>query len=315
MFYEIDLKDTREDSEGLLPLSAVSGTWRVALLGIHFVLRNLFYHPGEDHSTPAEDCFWEVSVMARDKQRTTSYLCMEKVFGAEKRPTIVFMHGISDTTEARKGEALELLEKTRMNVFVVGYRGFGKSSDRTTPDMEGIIQDTRASISALKRIVTGRLFFFGQSLGSSVAIHVLRYHTADGLILENPFLSITRVVFDRLSFLGHVFRKIIPDEWDSIGFVISNGERFRELDIMILSSGKDTLTGPYHRDVLFESFLRAGCRYAHYCVFEGYSHEGLRRSASYAQKIKDFCLWIQHRSADDTKKSHFESVSNKDAPV
>ena len=102
--------------------------------------------------------------------------------------TLLFFHGNSGNV----GSSLELVSifvtDLHLNVFIVDYRGFGKSKGH--PSEEGLYQDAQAAYQYLtqtKGIPKRNIILFGQSLGGAVAIDLASKRPAAALIVENTF--------------------------------------------------------------------------------------------------------------------------------
>jgi len=87
------------------------------------------------------------------------------------------------------------------NILLFDYRGYGKSSGRTT--VSGVVADTLAAAQYHDAIRPKHLrsVLFGFSLGGAIAAQVAQKHPFDGLILQSTFSTlsdVTRVAFPRL---------------------------------------------------------------------------------------------------------------------
>ncbi len=116
-----------------------------------------------------------------------------------------------------------------MNVFIVEYRGYGKSTGY--PSEVGLQIDAQSALNYLKSecklIDSSKLIAFGRSLGASVAIDVTlrNMDSFRGLIIENTFTSISDMVeylFPLLKY--HKFLSF--NKWDSIDKVKYISEDF-----------------------------------------------------------------------------------------
>jgi fermentation-respiration switch protein FrsA (DUF1100 family) len=93
-----------------------------------------------------------------------------------------------------------------LSVLLFDYRGFGDSEG--SPTEGGLYEDARA----VRRYVAGRsdvradrLLYFGESLGSAVAVRLAVEHTPAALILRSPFTSLVDV--------GRLHYPILPVRW------------------------------------------------------------------------------------------------------
>jgi uncharacterized protein len=73
-------------------------------------------------------------------------------------------------------------------LVALSYRGCGGSSGR--PTEKGLIEDARAAYAfAVARYPAERLVFWGESLGTALAIAMAAENTVGCLVLEAPFTS------------------------------------------------------------------------------------------------------------------------------
>jgi pimeloyl-ACP methyl ester carboxylesterase len=108
----------------------------------------------------------------------------------EGKRAVLFFHGNAGNAADRLDRAKILHDRFGLDVFLVDYRGYGRSSG--SPSEAGLERDARAIYEA----ATSRGFppegivVFGESLGSAVAVGLAAERPCGGVILETPFLSI-----------------------------------------------------------------------------------------------------------------------------
>jgi hypothetical protein len=113
-----------------------------------------------------------------------------------------------------------LVDQLDVNVFLVDYRGYGKSEG--SPGEQGLYEDATAAYDALRArsIPAGRIVIFGKSLGGAVAVDLAARVPCGGVILQSTFTSapamsklvmpffparwLMRTKFDSLSKIGAV---------------------------------------------------------------------------------------------------------------
>jgi len=111
-------------------------------------------------------------------------------FSSEKDgPVILHFHGNAGNISHRLDLVQPFLGKG-FSVFLVDYRGFGKSSGR--PSEPGLYKDGLAAWSYLvekERIAPERIMLHGHSIGAAVAIEVALQKKVRGLVIESAFTS------------------------------------------------------------------------------------------------------------------------------
>jgi len=103
---------------------------------------------------------------------------------------LLFFHGNAGNITDRADMILRLMVLP-LTVFIVDYRGYGKSEGR--PSEKGLYLDGEAAWDYLIReqgICPERIVIFGKSLGGAVAVDLATRVEAAGLIVQSSFTSI-----------------------------------------------------------------------------------------------------------------------------
>ena len=127
---------------------------------------------------------------ARDGTRLHGWWC-RRLESSPDDPVLLFFHGNAGNLSHRAELLIELASRTPASVFVVGYRGYGRSDGR--PNETGLFLDARAAWTHLTNemgVGTDRIIIFGKSLGGAVAVDLALEAPAAGLIVESSFTSI-----------------------------------------------------------------------------------------------------------------------------
>jgi uncharacterized protein len=105
------------------------------------------------------------------------------------RRTVLIFHGNAGNIGDRLSY-IELFHELDTHVFIIDYRGYGKSEGK--PFEEGLYRDATAAFSwwAKERQPAGeKLILFGESLGGAVAVNLAARVAPAGLILQSTFTS------------------------------------------------------------------------------------------------------------------------------
>ncbi len=127
---------------------------------------------------------------AADGTRLHGWWCRRLDAGSDDA-VLLFFHGNAGNLSHRVDLLIELATRTPASVFVVGYRGYGRSEGR--PTEAGLYLDARAAWKYLTEEIgvgADRIVIFGKSLGGAVAIDLAVEAPAAGLIVESSFTSI-----------------------------------------------------------------------------------------------------------------------------
>lgn len=103
------------------------------------------------------------------------------------RGTILFCHGNAGNIGHRL-EKIALLQKARVNIFIIDYRGYGRSQGK--PSEKGIYLDAKAAYDYLinkRRIRAEDIILYGESLGCAAVIHLASEQKVGALIVEGAF--------------------------------------------------------------------------------------------------------------------------------
>lgn len=115
--------------------------------------------------------------------------------------TVLLLHGNAGNISHRFAK-YTILHGLRLDIFALDYRGYGDSEGE--PDEAGLYLDARAAYRYLieqRGIDPQKLFVYGESLGTAVAVDLLSEVDAGGLILEAGFTSATDVGQEMYPFL------------------------------------------------------------------------------------------------------------------
>jgi fermentation-respiration switch protein FrsA (DUF1100 family) len=111
--------------------------------------------------------------------------------------TLLWFHGNAGNLSDRVHQLRELHDRLAVNIFMLDFREYGRSEGEVSE--AGTYLDAEAALAYLRgRGDQRRIVYYGQSLGSAVAVELAVRQTGgqargappDGLILEAPFLSI-----------------------------------------------------------------------------------------------------------------------------
>ena len=151
------------------------------------------WHP---HGLPVED-IW---LTASDGTKLHAWW----IPNPQAKFTFLAFHGNASNI-ANRAPTYDFLRSTPANVLALEYRGYGHSEGK--PSETGIYKDAEAAYQYLviaKRTDPKSIISFGQSLGTTVAIHLAAHHPVAGVILEAPFPSASAVAKHFYPFLPGV---------------------------------------------------------------------------------------------------------------
>jgi fermentation-respiration switch protein FrsA (DUF1100 family) len=104
-------------------------------------------------------------------------------------PVVIHLHGNAGNISHRLDLVSQLL-KNKLQVFLIDYRGFGKSEGR--PSEKGLYMDGVAAYDHLVRkegMLPRNIVLHGHSIGAAVAVEVALNREVRSVILESAFTS------------------------------------------------------------------------------------------------------------------------------
>ena len=112
--------------------------------------------------------------------------------GASTR-TLLFFHGNAGNISHRL-DSIRQFHDLGLSVFIIDYRGYGRSEGRTTE--QGVYRDADAAWRYLvenRGIRADDIVVFGRSLGASIAAHLAARQQPAALVVESAFTSVPDV--------------------------------------------------------------------------------------------------------------------------
>ena len=174
------------------------------LLGFYFFQNAILFRPkktAQNYTYSFKQRFEEVNLNTKDK--ATLNAIHFKV--DNPKGVILYFHGNKDNLE-RWGAIAAELTKYNYDVFVVDYRGYGKSTGARTEKL--MYADAQLCYDHLRKIYNEKsIVVYGRSLGGTFATHVAANNNPKQLILEATFSSLQNVISHKLPILP--FSKIL----------------------------------------------------------------------------------------------------------
>lgn len=130
--------------------------------------------------TPFEEIFLETPQNGR----------IHSIWFKNKNPKgiIVYFHGNKAGLE-RWGNITEYFAKKNYDVFVMDYRGYGKSTGELNEQL--LYKDAQAVYDFVKKTYNeADIIIYGRSLGSGIATNIASKNNPKKVILETPYFSI-----------------------------------------------------------------------------------------------------------------------------
>ncbi|KAG1137883.1 hypothetical protein G6F37_010807 [Rhizopus arrhizus] len=189
--------------------------------------------------------YTDITLKTRDNIKLKSYIILQSdQQTAKKAPTILYLHANAGNMGHRLPIAKILYERFNCNIVMLSYRGYGLSEG--SPDEKGLKIDAQTMLDYVREhpiLKDTPLVAYGQSIGGAVAIDLVsrNEHSFSGLMLENTFLSLHKVIPNVMPFLKH-FTFLCHQHWPSEKSI----QQIVNTPILFLAGGKDELVPPSH---------------------------------------------------------------------
>ncbi len=191
-------------------------TAAIAYLGLVLALytfqRKLQYHPFKEQVAPSFYGLAEVEQVSFDTEDGES---IQAWYGPSRggRPTFLYFHGNAEAIQHR-WERVKLFMENGYGVLMVSWRGYAGSTG--TPTEKGLKLDAAAALSFLevKGIEPDNLIYFGESLGSGVAVPLAVEKPPAAVVLDSPFTSAADVGQNTYWFVPTAL--LMKDKFDSM---------------------------------------------------------------------------------------------------
>ncbi|GEM_PF-1474160 len=193
---------------------------------------------------------------------------------ASTNKTVLYLHGRANNIGDCLPDVVEIQKKLPVNVLMVDYRGFGKSTlkcEKITPD--GIVSDAEAMYDYLiteKGCKPDDISLLGHSLGGAVAIQLANKKPVNTLVVQSSFTKLSDVVkdFKKLpnaylpkSIFPKFLTDIVPDSFID-GLVVDNEfnsieaiKTVKAKNVVISHGTKDKVISSDHAEKLHEAKL------------------------------------------------------------
>ena len=188
-----------------------SGSLLIAGCGID---RPFIYHPEHEIEATPESVglsYENIFFQSSDGVRLNGWL----VPGSDPSNVMIWFHGNGGNIGDDVKRLRLIHDELGLTVFVFDYRQYGRSGGSVSE--EGTYHDAQAALRYLKTrtgLLANRIIYFGESLGSAVAVDLAMKAPPRALILESPLTSIHDMARVDLPYLPVGF--LIKDKYDSL---------------------------------------------------------------------------------------------------
>lgn len=185
----------------------------------------------------------EVTLVTPDKARLIVWAAQAK----RGKPTILYFHGNAGNLHNRAERFDRMLDRG-YGLVALGYRG--SSGSTGAPSQTTLRADSTLVRLQLKALIgtenPRKLIYYGESLGTTVAIHLAAHHPPDALILEAPFTSLKTLTQQAMPYFPTSLG--LRDDWDSLAQMPQI-----TMPLLVMHGTADTVVPYDHGKTIFEA--------------------------------------------------------------
>lgn len=233
---------------------------------------------------PMKFTFEERMVKTADGEEIHTWLILHE--NSNQVPTVIYFHGNAGNMGFRLKNAMGMFSKSGVNVLMMDYRGYGKSTGEPTEDGLNMDGDAVVQHATSHPLLQGSpLVCFGRSLGGSVAVSLAARWPAEvqAVVLENTYTCIGDMVDKLMPFLRLLKTHLLTIKWDS-------DKKIQQLTqpIFFVSGDSDELVPTAHMAKLHQ--LATKSRLSVFYSVKGGTHNDTweRAGSMYYERLKDF---------------------------
>ncbi len=222
----------------------IVGIYCLVAVLLYVLQSKLIFYPGRlaaDFKFKSGNNCQEIFLDTADGERINALF-----FPNKREDVILYFHGNAGDLSGWQFVAEDFLP-TGYNFMIIDYRGYGKSSGRLSEN--GLYLDAEAAYAYLtdKGFTPENILIYGRSIGSGVAVDLASKKPCQGLILESPFSSFTKLATEKFPvFFPSLYLRFRFDSIHKIKDVKS--------PVIFLHGSDDTLIPSSHSLRLFEKF-------------------------------------------------------------
>ena len=172
------------------------GSLYLLIVGLlYFNQESLFFHATKldpNHQFTFTQKFKEISIPTLDKTNLHGLL-----FQTEKPKGLVFyLHGNAGTVETW-GNIAAYYTSLRYDIFILDYRGFGKSEGEISSQEQLFSDISSAYMQMKKQYKEENIIISGYSIGSGMAAYLASENNPKSLILQAPYYCLEDLATDK----------------------------------------------------------------------------------------------------------------------
>lgn len=244
-------------------------------LSMYFFQEKLIFLPHKlapDYEFKFNSDFEEIWTTTKDGVRLNGLLF--KVEPEKSKGLIFYLHGNAGNL-AGWGEVAQFYNQLNYDVFLLDYRGYGKSEGRIKSQNQ-LIEDNQLVYERLKEWYSeDKITVLGYSIGTGMAAKLAADNQPKQLILQAPFYSLLDMKKERFNF--------VPNFLLRYTFPIHQYLQQTQSPVIIFHGNRDYVI-PIESSLKLEKEFKPGDRYI---VLDGAGHNGMTDNRDYQKHLTD----------------------------
>ncbi len=221
-----------------------------------------------NHLFSFEQPFEEIVISTQDHTKLHGILFKAK----KSKGLIFFLHGNAGSL-ATWGELASIYTQLNYDIFMLDYRGFGKSEGNISNEEE-LLSDVQASYNQLKEpYPEPSIIVLGYSIGTGPAAWLAAHNHPQKLILQAPYFSMVDMMQKRFS--------IVPTFLLKYKLETNRYLANCSMPIVLFHGDKDEVI-PYESSLRLQQFLKKGDTLI---LLKGQKHNKINLNSQYQQSI------------------------------
>ncbi|WP_284376521.1 alpha/beta hydrolase [Amylibacter marinus] len=159
------------------------------------------------------------------------------------KPLVFYFHGNAGNLASRTGRFRRFLDRG-YGVVAMAYRGSSGSAGQ--PSEAHISQDVLYLHDNLPLAHSGALIYYGESLGTGVAIQLAHARRPDALILEAPYQSVVKLAADAWPIFP--VAQVLDQRWESIDYISQI-----DMPLLVIHGKRDQVIPIEHGRAIFQA--------------------------------------------------------------
>ncbi|WP_373496932.1 alpha/beta hydrolase [Aquiflexum sp.] len=194
------------------------------------------------------------------------------LFKADSTKGLIFyLHGNAGSINGW-GYVAEAYTELDYDVFILDYRGYGKSEGKITSQKQ-LFDDNQMVYDNLKKEYNEQdIIILGYSIGTGMASYLASENTPKRLILQAPYYSLTDLAGQLFPFLPTFILR----------YKFANNEYLENCTVTIFHGNQDEVI-PYESSLRLKEEFKSKI---HLIILDGVGHNGMTESKEYKRELK-----------------------------